>query len=81
VRDTAGRIRYYEGTVQDITERKQHEEKIRLLATVFDSVADGILIVDPELTVQAINPAYEIMTGFQREELLRRPLVLFAPGS
>ncbi|WP_042704413.1 bifunctional diguanylate cyclase/phosphodiesterase [Azospirillum sp. B506] len=81
VRDTTGRIRYYEGTVQDITERKQHEEKIRLLATVFDSVADGILIVDPELTVQAINPAYEIMTGFQREELLRRPLVLFAPGS
>ncbi|PGH55831.1 GGDEF domain-containing protein [Azospirillum palustre] len=81
VRDAAGRIRYYEGTVQDITERKQHEEKIRLLATVFDSVADGILIVDPELTVQAINPAYEIMTGFQREELLRKPLVLFAPGS
>ena len=81
VRDADGRIRYYEGTVQDITERKQHEEKIRLLATVFDSVADGILIVDPELTVQAINPAYEIMTGFQREELLRRPLVLFAPGS
>jgi len=81
VRDAAGRIRFYEGTVQDITERKQHEEKIRLLATVFDSVADGILIVDPELTVQAINPAYEITTGFQREELLRRPLVLFAPGS
>ncbi len=81
VRDSAGRIRYYEGTVQDITERKQHEEKIRLLATVFESVADGILIVEPNLTVQAVNPAYEAMTGFQREELLGRPLVLFAPGS
>ena len=34
VRDAQGRIRYYEGTVQDITERKQHEEKIRLLATL-----------------------------------------------
>ncbi|AWK85069.1 putative bifunctional diguanylate cyclase/phosphodiesterase [Azospirillum thermophilum] len=81
VRDAGGRIRYYEGTVQDITERKRHEEKIRLLATVFDSVADGILIVDPELSVQAINPAYEVMTGFQRDELINRPLVLFAPGS
>ena len=81
VRDFTGRIRYYEGTVQDITERKQHEEKIRLLATVFESVADGILIVDPDLTVQAVNPAYEVMTNFQREELLGRPLVLFAPGS
>ncbi|MBK4722172.1 EAL domain-containing protein [Azospirillum sp. YIM DDC1] len=81
VRDPQGRIRYYEGTVQDITERKQHEEKIRLLATVFDSVADGILIVDPDLSVQAVNPAYEVMTDFQREELLHRPLVIFAPGS
>ncbi|MBK3736909.1 PAS domain S-box-containing protein/diguanylate cyclase (GGDEF)-like protein [Azospirillum brasilense] len=81
VRDPQGRIRYYEGTVQDITERKQHEEKIRLLATVFDSVADGILIVDPDLSVQAVNPAYEVMTDFQREALLHRPLVIFAPGS
>ena len=81
VRDAAGRIRYYEGTVQDITERKQQEEKIRLLATVFESVADGILIVDPDMTVQAVNPAYEMMTDFQPEELLNRPLVLFAPGS
>ncbi|WP_209870449.1 EAL domain-containing protein [Azospirillum soli] len=81
VRDAGGRIRYYEGTVQDITERKRHEEKIRLLATVFESVADGILIVDPDLTVQAVNPAYEVMTNFRRDELLNRPLVLFAPGS
>ena len=81
VRDSNGRIRYYEGTVQDITERKRHEEKIRLLATVFESVADGILIVDPDLIVQAVNPAYEVMTSFRRDELLNRPLVLFAPGS
>lgn len=81
VRDEQGEIRYYEGTVQDITQRKEHEEKIRLLASVFDSVADGILIVDPDHLVKAVNPAYEAMTGFQQQALQGRPLLLFQPGS
>ena len=81
VRDSSGAIRFYEGTVQDITERKQHEEKIRLLATVFASVADGILIADPDLTVQAVNPAYIAMTAFETEELVGQPLTLFHHGA
>ncbi|HYH39510.1 MAG TPA: EAL domain-containing protein [Azospirillum sp.] len=81
VRDQAGAIRFYEGTVQDITERKQHEEKIRLLATVFASVADGILIADPDLVVQAANPAYISMTAFEMEELVGQPLTLFHHGA
>ncbi len=81
VRDPAGNIRFYEGTVQDITERKQHEEKIRLLATVFASVADGILIADPALRVQAVNPAYLAISGYDTEELVGQPLVLFQPGA
>ena len=80
-RDAQGNIRFYEGTVQDITERKQHEEKIRLLATVFESVADGILIVEPDLTVQAVNPAFVSIAGFDPSELLGQPLTLFAPGA
>ncbi|WP_448190730.1 putative bifunctional diguanylate cyclase/phosphodiesterase [Azospirillum sp. sgz301742] len=81
VRDGSGATRFYEGTVQDITERKQHEEKIRLLATVFASVADGILIADPELNVQAVNPAYITMTAFEMEELVGQPLTLFHHGA
>ncbi|WP_431862530.1 putative bifunctional diguanylate cyclase/phosphodiesterase, partial [Azospirillum sp.] len=80
VRDPAGAIRFYEGTVQDITERKQHEEKIRLLATVFDSVADGILIVSPELTVQVVNPAYRSITGVEAEDVVGQPLAILADG-
>ncbi|PWC38952.1 EAL domain-containing protein, partial [Azospirillum sp. TSO22-1] len=72
--------RFYEGTVQDITERKQHEEKIRLLATVFDSVADGILIVSPELTVQVVNPAYRSITGVEVEDVVGKPLAILADG-
>jgi diguanylate cyclase (GGDEF)-like protein/PAS domain S-box-containing protein len=81
VRDACGNILFYEGTVQDITERKRHEEEIRLLATVFDSVADGILIVDSQLQVRAANPAFTAMTGFATGELAGVPVALFNPGS
>ena len=81
VRDPFGGVRYYEGTVEDITERKEQEEKIRLLATVFDSVADGILIVDPDLNVKAVNPAYTAITGRGGGEVVGRPLAVFALGA
>jgi len=80
VRDSTGKILYYEGTVEDITQRKADEEQIRLLATVFDNVADGILMVDRDLIVRAVNPAYENMTGFARQELVGTKLDILAPG-
>ncbi len=80
VRDAAGKILYYEGTVEDITRRKADEQQIRLLAKVFESVGDGILIVDRDLTVRAVNPAYETITGFAAPELIEKPLDILAPG-
>ena len=80
VRGADGKIQYYEGTVEDITQRKADEEQIRLLATVFDNVADGILMVDRDLMVRAVNPAYENITGFARDELLGTKLDMLAPG-
>lgn len=80
VRDANGDVAYYEGTVQDVTDRKASEEKIRLLATVFDSVADGILIVDPEGVVRAVNPAFTAITKLRAEIVVDRPVDIFAPG-
>jgi len=80
VRGPDGSILYYEGTVEDITRRKADEENIRLLATVFDSVGEGLLIVDHELSVKAVNPAYETIAGRSADELVNRPLDLLAKG-
>lgn len=80
VRDESGDILYYEGTVENITRRKRDEEQIRLLATVFASVGDGILIVDKTLAIRAVNPAYERMTGFAAVDLLDTELDILAPG-
>ncbi|TAL00439.1 MAG: bifunctional diguanylate cyclase/phosphodiesterase [Rhodospirillaceae bacterium] len=80
VRAPDGAILYYEGTVEDITRRKADEENIRLLATVFDSVGEGILIVDGDLVVKAVNPAYEAICGLDAAALVNRPLDLLAKG-
>ncbi|SOD91125.1 bifunctional diguanylate cyclase/phosphodiesterase [Caenispirillum bisanense] len=80
VRDDHGRLMYYEGTVEDITARKQAEEEIRMLAKVFESVAEGILLIDDAQVVRAVNPAFTAMTGYAAEDLVGRPAHLLAPG-
>jgi diguanylate cyclase (GGDEF)-like protein/PAS domain S-box-containing protein len=80
VRDGSGAILYYEGMVEDITPRKQAEENMRLLATVFDSVADGILIVDANFRVQAVNPAYLAISGYGKEDLIGQTLDILEAG-
>jgi len=79
VRDASGAISYFEGTVEDISVRKAAEAKIRQLATVFDGIAEGILIIDPDLTVRAANPAFEAITGHATASLIGKVPALIAP--
>lgn len=54
----------------DVTSRKQIEEKIELNARVFESALEGILIMDPDMRVIDVNPAYSRITGYQPGEVL-----------
>jgi two-component system, cell cycle sensor histidine kinase and response regulator CckA len=80
IRDAQGKTLYYDGTVEDITERKmaeeqaqESEERFRL---IFENVVDGISIFseDPDPTKRRLiecNEQYAAMAGRSREELLR----------
>ena len=52
----------------DVTERKQAEEELRLIAKAFESTADGIVIVDKDQRIVSINNAFTSITGYTREE-------------
>jgi PAS domain S-box/PAS domain S-box/diguanylate cyclase (GGDEF) domain len=78
VRGGGGEVLCYEGTVQDITARKQAEDRLRLAATVFDNVGEAIVVVDHQHTVQAVNSAFEHMTGFPAEGVVGLKLSLLA---
>src|SRR5665213_4081009 len=77
VRNPAGKIEYYEGMVEDITARKEAEEKLRFSETRFRSVwqksFEGLRLTDEQGIMLAVNPAFCQIAGLSAEELVGRP--------
>jgi PAS domain S-box-containing protein len=76
VRAPNGEFQYYEGTVQDITPRKQaqavlraSEEKFR---TLFESAPIGMALLDADGKYLKTNGAYRQLLGYSEDELLSR---------
>jgi PAS domain S-box-containing protein len=56
---------------QDITERKEAEEKLRLFKTVFDVSTEACAISDPSGLLVYVNKAHERLFGRSAEEAIR----------
>lgn len=54
----------------EIAERKQAEVAIRKLSSAMEKVADSIFITDCNGVIEYMNPAFETITGYCREEAL-----------
>ncbi|MFO7714126.1 PAS domain S-box protein [Desulfosarcina sp.] len=63
--------------IRDITERKQADaERERLLAAI-EQVGEMIVITNPDGTIQYVNPAFERVTGYSRDEAIgKNPRIL-----
>lgn len=57
-------------TFRDVTERLKLEERLRQAATVFQSASEAILVTDAQGRIIEINPAFETITGYSREEVI-----------
>jgi diguanylate cyclase (GGDEF)-like protein/PAS domain S-box-containing protein len=64
----------------DITARKEAEEKLRLSATVIEHIADGVVVLDAEGTIVAVNPAFTQITGYTEAEAMGRDRTLTRSG-
>ncbi len=78
--DENGKALRSTGTVQDITERKQGEEALRLYANVFEHSGEAILITDSERRIVAVNSAFTRLTGYALDEIRGKDPGLLAPG-
>ncbi len=56
------------GTLLDITERRRAEAEIRKLSSAVEKAADSIFITGADGTIEYVNPAFETITGYRREE-------------
>jgi len=67
VRSSRGEVTYFEGTIEDITERKRSEYELDLLnklnRTIIDSAPVAIFTLDKEGTITSVNPTLVSMTG------------------
>ena len=62
---------------RDIAERKALQESQRLLATAVEQAVEAIVITDVWGNIRYVNPAFEKITGFGRQEALgQNPRVL-----
>ncbi|MHC4109984.1 MAG: PAS domain-containing protein [Planctomycetota bacterium] len=74
VRDEDGKTLYYEGTAENITERKRAEDALResekKYKTLFQGAAEGIIVADTETKeFKYANPAICTMLGYTEDEL------------
>jgi PAS domain S-box-containing protein len=71
--DEVGNPRYLLGIVDDITERQQAEERLRLLERAIAASSNGIVITDvtlPDHPMIYVNPGFERITGYSAEEVV-----------
>lgn len=68
------------GVARDITARKQAEAELRRLAAAVEETADSIVITDKDGNIQYVNPAFERVTGYTKEEVLNQNPRLLKSG-
>jgi diguanylate cyclase (GGDEF)-like protein/PAS domain S-box-containing protein len=57
------------GLILDVTDRKRSEERLRQQAMVFNITQEGVVITDPQCRVIDVNPAFERITEYSRDEI------------
>jgi PAS domain S-box-containing protein len=78
IHDADGRVLYYEGVAEDITERKRAEEALQkseerhrsLTDDVLGSSAVGIFILDSDFRIVWVNQALERYFGLRSDEIV-----------
>jgi len=74
-----GTIAGSQGIMQDVTQSKQAEERLRLQTSALEAAANGIVITDCAGRILWVNPAFTRLTGYSAAEVIgRKPLFLMS---
>jgi PAS domain S-box-containing protein len=76
-KDEDGKALYYVSLGRDLTFSQREAEELRKLALVAEQSADHVLITAPNGTIEYVNPAFEELTGYSKEEALgKKPNII-----
>ena len=65
-----GKKEYLLAVSRDITDQMAQQAQLRRLAAAIEQVAESVVITDTESKIVYVNPAFEKITGYCRDEVL-----------
>ncbi|MFC4656404.1 MULTISPECIES: putative bifunctional diguanylate cyclase/phosphodiesterase [Rheinheimera] len=68
--DEEGKAARMTGTLKNIQQLKETEERLGLFARCLENISDAVLVCDTNFVVMEVNPAYQSITGKNREQVL-----------
>jgi len=77
-RDSSGRPVRMLGTYTDIDHLKQNEERLKLLANVFENSGEGILVCTASNKIIEVNQSFTSITGYLSDEVIGKDPKLLA---
>jgi two-component system, cell cycle sensor histidine kinase and response regulator CckA len=81
IRDQSGTITGLQGAFQDITEQKLAEAERERLMVAIEHSGEIIIITDPQGRIEYVNPVFETVTGYSRQEVLGQTPRLLRSGA
>lgn len=75
-----GKDKYCRTVFTDITERRQIERKLHLSEKALDSIEEGVMLIDSQFQIIAVNPAFSRMTGYSAEEVVGQTPAILKSG-
>jgi PAS domain S-box-containing protein len=73
--DGRGELAGFAKVTRDLTEREQAESAARRHSVVFDTIGDGVLVMDLDGRITDMNPAAEALFGYDKGDLVGRLVV------
>ena len=72
-----GELVQYLAIKLDITEYKEQQSRLKQASAVYEMIGDGILVTNKDKRIISVNPAFEKMFGYSKNELLgQEPMVI-----
>ncbi|NVJ65184.1 MAG: EAL domain-containing protein, partial [Gammaproteobacteria bacterium] len=62
------------GTLKNVSEIKDAEQRLSVIAKSFENISDAVWILDSDLRYIVINKAFETITGYTEEEVIGAPM-------
>ncbi|MDO8208079.1 MAG: EAL domain-containing protein [Gallionella sp.] len=80
VRTENGEITHFIAIKQDISDRRQTEERLREAAAVMEHTHDGVVITDTTPRILVVNEAYTTITGYSAEDAIGKNPNIISSG-